>query len=195
MFRPHRSDRSTRGLVRLRHLIATRRHGQDPESGQAMTEFALILIPLLILVVGIIQFGIGLSYWLDMNRIANQGARWAVVDGWPGCPRTQTSPACNQAPACTAAQANTTLANHLRCEALTAGLQSNVFPTICFVDDPADPAVPGSVGTPVRVQLDSPFTFRAIMKLGTLNLRARATMRIENTLPGNHLAGTQPCPP
>ena len=34
-----------------------------------MVEFALILFPLLILVVGIIQFGIGLNYWLDLNRL------------------------------------------------------------------------------------------------------------------------------
>ena len=59
MVRPHRSDRSTRALVRFRDWTAARRHRQDPESGQAMVEFALILIPLLILVVGIIQFGIG----------------------------------------------------------------------------------------------------------------------------------------
>ena len=53
-----------------------------------MVEFALILFPLLMLVAGIIQFGIGLNYWLDMQRIANQGARWAAVNNWPGCSRT-----------------------------------------------------------------------------------------------------------
>jgi hypothetical protein len=51
----------------------------------------------------------------------------------------------------------------------------------------------GSVGTPVRVQLDSPYTFRVIMNLGTINLRARATMRIENDQPFNHLTGTPAC--
>ena len=52
-----------------------------------MVEFALILFPLLLLVAGIIQFGIGLNYWLDMQRIANQGARWAAVNNWPpDCP-------------------------------------------------------------------------------------------------------------
>ena len=59
-----------------------------------MVEFALILFPLLILVVGIIQFGIGLNYWLDMNRLANQGARWAVVNAYraarDGAPTTPT---------------------------------------------------------------------------------------------------------
>ena len=59
------------------HLFEARSAPRNSESGQAMVEFALILVPLLILVVGIIQFGIGLNYWLDMNRVANQGARWA----------------------------------------------------------------------------------------------------------------------
>ena len=45
-------------------------------------------LPAPILVVGIIQFGIGLNYWLDMNRLSNQGARWAAVNGYPGCTRT-----------------------------------------------------------------------------------------------------------
>ena len=66
-----------------------RRSARHSESGQATTEFALILIPLLIVVGGIIYFGIGLNYWLDMNRVANQGARWAAVNNWPRyCPRT-----------------------------------------------------------------------------------------------------------
>ena len=32
------------------------------------------------IVVGVIQFGVALNFWLDMQRIANQGARWAVVN-------------------------------------------------------------------------------------------------------------------
>ena len=53
---------------------------RDRESGQALVEFALILPLFILLVVGIIQFGVGLNYWLDMQRIANQGARWGVVE-------------------------------------------------------------------------------------------------------------------
>ena len=78
--------------MRVRELSAARRHRQDPESGQATVEFALILLPLLTLVGGIIYFGIGLNYWLDMNRVANQGARSAAVDNWPSqCGRTESS--------------------------------------------------------------------------------------------------------
>jgi hypothetical protein len=77
--------------VRTRNPIGVRR-SRDRESGQATTEFALILLPLLLLVSGIIWFGIGLNFWLDMQRIANQGARWAVVNCGPAA---QTAVVCN----------------------------------------------------------------------------------------------------
>src|SRR5262245_36031457 len=78
-------------MVRARHLIETRAT-RDRESGQATTEFALVLVPLLLLVSGIIWFGIGLNFWLDMQRIANQGARWAVVNCGPAA---QSAVVCN----------------------------------------------------------------------------------------------------
>src|SRR5688572_20224908 len=83
-----RSDRSSEHPVRRFGDTTAARRRQDRESGQATTEFALILMPLLLVVAGIIQFGIGLNYWLDMQRVANQGGRWASVNNWPpNCPR------------------------------------------------------------------------------------------------------------
>ena len=84
-----------------------------------MVEFALILIPLLILVVGIIQFGIGLNYWLDMNRLSNQGARWAVVNEYPGC--TRTSP--TQGVSCGGA---VSLQRYVACQRLPGALKPTV---------------------------------------------------------------------
>ncbi len=49
-----------------------------------MVEFALILFPLIVLVGGVIQLGTGIANWHDLNRIANEGARFAAVDEWPG---------------------------------------------------------------------------------------------------------------
>ena len=74
----------------------------ERESGQALVEFALILPLFLLIVVGIIQFGVALNFWLDMQRIANQGARWAVVDRYPlpnGSYCTEHSPAVQREPA------------------------------------------------------------------------------------------------
>ena len=89
--------------------------GHDRESGQSTVEFALILFPLLLLVAGIIQFGIALNYWLDMQRVANQGARWAAVNNWPpDCPRGSSS--------CTSSN---TLQATLQRQMLTKGLQNH----------------------------------------------------------------------
>jgi Flp pilus assembly protein TadG len=173
MFRTNSSDRSLRGLVsRLQQLKD--RCARDRESGQAIVEFALILIPLLILVVGIIQFGIGLNYWLDMNRLSNQGARWAVVNGYPGC-NDSVSSGCG-----------TSLQRYIACQRLPGALK----PTV----DISFPEGSNGVGSPVQVRVSSPYSFRAIMKLGTITLAARTTMRIERAPvapnPVRYTAGT-----
>ena len=174
---------------------------KDRESGQAMVEFALILIPLLILVVGIIQFGIGLNYWLDMNRLANQGARHAVVNHWPGCSATAPGNSCTTTTwNCVGAPpANLQLDTYLRCMAVSRGLRGAVAVSICYPDDSDPNTNDGRLGAPVRVQLQSPFSFAPILKIGTIQLTARATMRLEqDTLApgsiGGHLSGVAACP-
>ena len=72
------------------------RRRAERESGQALVEFALILPLFLLIVVGIIQFGVALNFWLDMQRIANQGARWAVVDRYPLPASDPESPTCTE---------------------------------------------------------------------------------------------------
>ena len=153
--------------MRLRDWTAARRHQQDPESGQAMVEFALILIPLLILVVGIIQFGIGLNYWLDLNRLSNQGARWAVVNAYPGCTDASSN---NTVVACGGGPTNT-LQHYIACQRLPGALKPTV--NITF------PNGASTFGNPVKVEVTTPYRLRAIMKLGTITLAARTTMRIE----------------
>ncbi len=132
--------------------------GRQHERGQALIEFALIAPLFLVIVVGIIQFGIGLNYWLDLNRLANQGARWAVVNCNP-----VSSGVCDP-----------TLEDALE-NGVTSG--GNVaLATVCFVNAPPGGA---AVGQPLRVDVNSEFTFLPILDLGTITLRAQATMRIE----------------
>jgi hypothetical protein len=149
-------------------------------------EFALILLPLLALVGGIIYFGIGLNYWLDQQRIANQGVRWAVVNAWPGCPRNEPVPLITSN--CTGAN---TLQAYLKTQALTQGLHDNVTITVCYPDDGDAATTAGQRGTPVKVRLQSPFKLLPILGVGTLNLAADATMRLEQQ--GTHITGTVPC--
>jgi TadE-like protein len=160
---PSSSDRGLEtSVVRNEHPGAWRRR-EDRERGQAMVEFALILFPLLILVAGVIQFGIALNYWLDMQRIANQGARWAAVNNWPpDCPRGST----------TCATPNTLQESLVR-QAIADGLQDSVTVEVCY------PAGTEAVGDPVRVRLETRFTFVPILNIGTIRLRGDATMRLE----------------
>jgi len=148
------------------------------ERGQATTEFALVLIPLLALVGGIIYFGIGLNYWLDMNRVANQGARWAAVNNWPPqCVRGSAS--CNASlPTCSAINAsgsNAKLQDVLRCAA-----RNNPNVTICYPGK--DPLGVGSAGPlrgdPVKVKLTAPYTFFFVNKV-RITLSATAILRME----------------
>ena len=133
-------------------------HARPRERGQAMVEFAIIAPLFIMLVAGIIQFGVVLNFWLDMQRISNQGARWAVVDGYPGCPRTGP-------PGCTP-----TLQVYLEDQAISNGLNPCV--DITFPNGNA-------VGNPVKVRLESSFTLVPIVKVGTIDLGADATMRQE----------------
>jgi hypothetical protein len=136
------------------------------ERGQALVEFALIAPLFLLIVVGIIQFGVALNYWLDLNRIANQGARWAVVNKYPGCAGT---PPCSP-----------TLEVHMEMQHQSEGNENDVF--ICF-EDVAPGVVPSSaaalVGTPITVTATDEYQFQAIVHQPSLTLKGKATMRIE----------------
>ena len=54
------------------------------ERGAALVEFALVLPLLLVLVFGMLEFGKAFNYWIDTTHLANEGARWAVVNHNPG---------------------------------------------------------------------------------------------------------------
>jgi Flp pilus assembly protein TadG len=50
-----------------------------PESGAVMVEFALVSIVLILLLVGIFEFGMVYNFQLAMDNAARTGARFAVV--------------------------------------------------------------------------------------------------------------------
>lgn len=160
-----------------RPTLTRRSASTTPESGQAVVEFALILLPLMIIVVGIIQFGIALNYWLDLNRLSNQGARWAVVNAYPDC----GLPSTDNDPNTISCGGTTSLQQYIACGRLPGALRPTV--SISFPNGSSD------VGNPVRVTISTPYTFRAIVKLGTITLSARTEMRLEQE-PGRYTAGT-----
>lgn len=142
--------------------VPSRGRKRDRERGQAMVELALVSPFLFLLVGGIIQFALALNYWLDMQRIANQGARWAVVARYPlDPPNTCTTVNAPCSPALTE-----TLAQQAQSDGL------NPVVSICFPNGSA-------VGEPVRVRLESNFSFLPILGIGTVTIGADAEMRIE----------------
>jgi Flp pilus assembly protein TadG len=73
--KPAKSTRTRRRLLgRLR----------TEERGTSLTEFALVLPLLLLLVLAMIDFGKAINYWIDETHLANEGARLAVVNNNPG---------------------------------------------------------------------------------------------------------------
>ena len=148
-----------------------------------MVEFALILFPLLLLVVGIIQFGIGLNYWLDMQRIANQGARWAAVNNWPpDCPRGSTS--CDRTPEHAPGDPPAADAHGRTAEQPDDQVQ------VCYPDG-TKLARRSGAGPDQR----APFDLLPILGVGSLSLKAKATMRLEHTqdpLKGGLITGDVP---
>jgi Flp pilus assembly protein TadG len=57
--------------------FASERHRGD--SGAAAVEFALVLPLLLLLVVGMLDFGMTYNHWISLTNLAHEGARLAAV--------------------------------------------------------------------------------------------------------------------
>jgi hypothetical protein len=60
---------------------STRRRGLGrSENGQAAVEFALVVPLVCILILFFVDFAKAMNFWLDANRVANEGARLAAVN-------------------------------------------------------------------------------------------------------------------
>ena len=144
------------------------------EDGQAVVEFALILVPLLLLVVGIIQFGMAISFWQDQQRLAAAGARVAVVN-------------CAAASWCTP-----TLEDYLENRPLSNG--NNPEATVCFESKSGLSGTRAEAGDQVTVSLEAPFKLVPLFNVGTITLSARTTMRLEQPATNVGIASEPVCP-
>jgi len=143
-----------------------------------MVEFALVAPVFLLFVVGIIMFGVALNFWLDLQRLANQGARWAVVNTYPGCTRTDpNTPSCGT---------GISLQRYIACQTISGGQAMTA--TVSF------PSSTKNVGDPVQITVQKPFKMMPFLGVGDLTLRAKATMRLEQT-PVRYDAGSYTPPP
>lgn len=72
-------------------MRALRRRVSKEDGGAAAVEFALILVPLLTLVFGIIAFGWGLSRWVSLTGGAREGVRHLAIYGSSNAPNPGAS--------------------------------------------------------------------------------------------------------
>ena len=137
------------------------------EDGVAMTEFALVLPVFVLIIAGILSFGRVFFYWIEANHLANETARWAVVDRNPYAPATLQEAARDSS---------------------SKEFQQDV--KVC-IDFPAG----ATVGYPVRVRVQKPFSLVPILNAGTITIRGSSEMRVERfgdadgTAPANYAAG------
>jgi Flp pilus assembly protein TadG len=74
--RPLNRRASGSGHRRDRRDRRTRRHGRQ---GQSLVEFALVLMPFLLILLGIIQFGFIFNSYVTMTNSAREGARTGTI--------------------------------------------------------------------------------------------------------------------
>jgi len=140
----------------------------------AIVEFALVLPLLLIVLFGILDFGRAINYWIDETHLANEAARWAVVNRNPG-PLGSLQQSVQQ-------QSDSA-------ELRNGGTSAVPSPARVCISFPNGTA---NVGDPVQATVSTTYNWLPFLgqKLGLAGttITGTATMRLE-ALPSNYGAG------
>lgn len=147
-----------------------RRLPDGAESGVALVEFTLVLPLLLLVLFAILEFGKGFNYWIDETHLANEAARFAVVNKDPGSSGTLQDYILSQADT-----------NELRSGG-TASIPAK--PQVCI----SFPNGTSKVGDPVKATVTLTYHWLPFLKLVDTPITASATMRLE-AVPSNYAAG------
>jgi Flp pilus assembly protein TadG len=143
------------------------------ESGVALVEFALVLPVLLVILLGMLDFGKAFNYWIDETHLANEAARWAAVDKNPGAGTLQSY-----------------IQQQATTEELRAGGSASV-PTAAQVCV-SFPAGTSRVGDPVKVTVTTTYNWLPFLSdklsVASSTISGSAVMRLE-AIPSNYGAG------
>jgi Flp pilus assembly protein TadG len=135
------------------------RHGRD-ESGQAIVEFALVMLVLLPVIFFFVAGGKAIYDYIQFTHFANEGARLAAVNE-PFTSGTLKTNLCNQ-------------------------IGNTPSPTTISISYPN--GTPPNVGDPVQVTVSMPFQWFPFIKSPNFTITATDTMRLEQT-PGAAIVG------
>jgi TadE-like protein len=170
--------------MRVKGLDATQTKGRRlsrllAERGQATVEFALILPALLLLILGMLDFGKAFNYWIDETHLANEAARWAAVNVLPN-----PDPVCSAKPI--------PLGCEIKKQADTGDLKNGggsvASPGVCITfsfPNSTGPNGAPQAGDPVKVDATATYNWLSFLSGSVLGLGASkqitgsATMRLE----------------
>jgi Flp pilus assembly protein TadG len=159
--------------------LTPRRPAPTDERGVALIEFALVLPLILLLLIAMVDFGKAFNYWNDETHLANEAARYAVVNKNP-LGGSSLEAAIKQ-DADSAELRNGCSSCSIRSPGITV--------SFCFVQpDPTDPTQPlTTAGAPLRATVTSTYHWLAYL-VGkglplTSGLTGSATMRLEQDYP------------
>jgi Flp pilus assembly protein TadG len=136
------------------------------ERGVAVVELAIALPVLLVVLLGIVEFGRALAYWNDTTQIASVGARWAVVNRWPGGETLQEA-----------------IQNEVPAQQGWQDLADRLQVCVDFVEANGNAASDEEIGDAVRVTVIFTFTWSFLptwVDIADRDITSTATMRIEN---------------
>jgi len=152
-------------MATLRSLIVK-------QEGQALAEFALVLIPLCLLLFGMIDLGRAFNYWNDATHLTAEAARYAVVNRKPD-PGNALS-----------LQAQ--IRNQADTDELRDGGTSSVASAsqVC-VDFPNGTS---NIGDPVRVTMSFTYSWLPLIGVVSTPIDSSTVMRLESA-PTNYAAG------
>jgi hypothetical protein len=129
--------------------------GRD-ERGQSLVEFAVVLPLVLLVLLGIMDFGKAFNYWITENQVAAEGARRAAVN-----------------------LGAATLQDYVRSQIKVKELHDNAKICVTFPNG----STKNKVGDPVKVTVAIKYLWLPVLKrfghVGSLTLRNTATMRLE----------------
>ena len=160
--------------------------GAGDESGVALVEFALVVPILLVLLLGMLDFGKAFNYWIDETQLASSGARWAVVNASPG--------------KCLDGTTATSLQAYIQCQADTKELRNGGTNSVvnkakvCISFPPVSGHSSPLVGDPVRVTVSVGYTWLPLISqrinIADTTISGSSTMRLE--APPTYTAGCYP---
>jgi len=163
------------------------------EPGQALVELALALPVLMFISFGAIELARGVNYWLDANHVANEGARWAVVNRLP----SYTTVVGNQNIAATTAPQGSDLQRYLGNELDQVSFPASGRQVCVTLNPPTSPQIGDDVSVKVTLSWPLPLITSIAGLFGvspartSIPIHGDSTMRLEQ-LPSYLSVGSCP---